>query len=162
MSVTVQRDTTNPVVTYTGNAGSYTVDQTIDIHCAASDPSPGSGLESTTCEDISGPAWSFTLGSHTFSATAQDVAGNVGTKSTTFTIGVTFDSLDELVSRFSTNAGIATCSDRKLDRRQRRRRTRTRARNQLGAFANQVNAQTGKALTEEQAQLLIALADTLR
>jgi hypothetical protein len=161
VSVTVQRDTTKPVVTYTGNAGAYTVDQTIDIHCAASDPSPGSGLESTTCEDISGPAWSFTLGSHTFSASAQDVAGNVGTKSTTFTIGVTFSSLEALVSRFSTSLDVATGLNDKLIAASKAKSANTRG-NQLNAFANQVNAQTGKALTEEQAQLLLALAATLQ
>ena len=34
--------------------------------------------------------------------------------------------------------------------------------NVLDAFANQVRAQTGKALTAEQAQLLLELANTLR
>ena len=92
MTVTVKRDATKPVVTYTGNAGAYTVDQTIDIHCAASDPSPGSGVESTTCESISGPAWSSARQPHVQRVRA-DVAGNVGTKATTFTIGVALSSL---------------------------------------------------------------------
>jgi hypothetical protein len=34
--------------------------------------------------------------------------------------------------------------------------------NLLDAFGNQVRAQTGKALTAQQAQILLAYADTLR
>ena len=43
-------DKTPPVVTYTGNLGTYTVDQTVDITCTATDNL--SGVESTTCADI--------------------------------------------------------------------------------------------------------------
>ena len=55
---------------------------------------------------MSGPAYSFGLGSHTFSATATDVAGNTGSGQTTFTVVVTFDSLANLVDRFSTNDDV--------------------------------------------------------
>ena len=89
----VQHDATPPLVTYSGDAGTYTVDEDVSITCSASDPEPGSGLDSSTCEDVSGPAYSFGLGSHTFSASATDVAGNTGTGRTTFTVVVTFDSL---------------------------------------------------------------------
>ncbi len=47
-SATVQIDTQAPVVTYSGNAGAYTVDQTVNITCSAADPTPGSGLASDT------------------------------------------------------------------------------------------------------------------
>ncbi len=50
-------DTIAPVVTYTGNAGTYTVDQAVSITCAATDI--GSGVASTTCQNVSGPAYSF-------------------------------------------------------------------------------------------------------
>jgi CSLREA domain-containing protein len=83
-SVTVQIDKTLPTVTYTGNAGIYTVGQTVNITCSAADNL--SGVDSSTCADISGPASSFGLGSHTISATATDLAGNVGSGSTTFTV----------------------------------------------------------------------------
>jgi len=80
-------DKTPPVVTYTGNLGTYTVDQTVDITCTATDNL--SGVESTTCADITGPAASFPLGPNTFSATATDKAGNTGTGSTSFTVQAT-------------------------------------------------------------------------
>lgn len=157
----LERDTTPPVVTYTGNAGSYTVDQTISIHCAASDPSPGSGVASTSCADIDGPAYSFGLGSHMYSATAQDEAGNVGSGSTTFTVEVTYPSLETLVSRFSTDADVASGLNDKLSAASQARTTGARD-NQLDAFENQLSAQTGKALTAEQAAILVTLERALR
>jgi hypothetical protein len=83
-SVTVKIDKTLPTVTYAGNAGVYTPDQTVNITCSATDNR--SGVGSTTCADISGLASSFGPGTHTFSATATDLAGNVGSGSTTFTV----------------------------------------------------------------------------
>lgn len=129
----LERDTTPPVVTYTGNAGRYTVDQTISIHCAASDPSPGSGVASRTCADVDGPTYSFGLGSHTYSATAQDVAGNVGSGSTTFAVAVTYPSLERLVSRFSTSADVASGLNDKLIAASQAKTTTARD-NQLYAF----------------------------
>jgi GH35 family endo-1,4-beta-xylanase len=157
----LEADTTPPVVTYTGNAGSYTVDQTVAIHCAASDPSPGSGVASTTCADVNGPAYSFGLGSHTYSATAEDVAGNVGSGSTTFTVNVTYASLETLVSRFSTSVDVAAGLNDKLIAASQAKTTLARDK-QLDAFEGQLSAQTGKALTAGQAQILLTLERALR
>ncbi len=161
ISETIKRDATPPEVTYTGNAGSYTVDQTVSIQCTASDPEPGSGVDSTTCEDVSGPAYAFGLGNHTFSASATDVAGNDGFGSTTFTVTVTFDSLANLVTRFSTDDSVTTGLTDKLAAAAAAKNAKART-NQLNAFENLVKAQTGKALTAEQAALLISLAEALK
>lgn len=83
-SVTVKIDKTPPAVTYTGNAGTYTLDQTINISCSAADNL--SGVASNNCVDINAPASSFDIGTYTFSASATDNAGNTGTGSTTFTV----------------------------------------------------------------------------
>jgi hypothetical protein len=160
VSETVKRDATAPVVSYTGNAGSYTVEQTVSIQCSASDPSPGSGLASDTCADVSAPAYTFSLGSHTLSASAEDVAGNVGSGSTTFTVAVTFDSLKLLVAEFSTNPDVTSGLNDKLTAAAKAKTASTRS-NQLTAFTNQVKAQTGKALTAYQAQILLELAQAL-
>jgi FecR protein len=77
-------DETPPAVTYTGNAGTYTTNQTIAITCTASDAL--SGIASTTCANIDGLASSFGVGTHTYSATATDKAGNTGSGSTMFTV----------------------------------------------------------------------------
>lgn len=97
-SVTVKRDATPPTVAYSGNAGTYDVDQTVDITCAATDGS--SGVASTTCADITGSAASFAVGPNTFSATATDKAGNVGSGSTAFTLVVTPRGMAALTTRY--------------------------------------------------------------
>ncbi|HEY7726556.1 MAG TPA: hypothetical protein VH880_14570 [Anaeromyxobacteraceae bacterium] len=110
----VRIDRTPPLVTWSGNAGSYTVDQGVAITCAASDAL--SGVASTTCADVAGPAWSFGLGPHTFSASATDLAGNLGSAATTFTVEVTFGSLCNLTRTFSARPHLADKLCRLLDR----------------------------------------------
>ena len=122
--VHIKRDATPPAVAYSGNAGAYTVDQAVNITCSATDAL--SGIASSTCQDITGPAYGFSLGSHTISATANDNAGNAGNGSATFTVSVTPRSLCDLtqqliqtsprylgsarVGRFEANAlGAAAC-----------------------------------------------------
>jgi hypothetical protein len=101
----VRIDKTQPTITYTGNTGIYTVDQTVAITCTALDPgnangTPGSGLASSTCANANAPAYSFGLGSHTLSASATDIAGNIGSGATSFTIQVTYTSLCSLTTQF--------------------------------------------------------------
>ena len=101
----VRIDKTLPTVAYAGNAGTYTVDQTVAITCTAIDPAnangtPGSGLASSTCANATGPAYSFPLGPNSLSASATDIAGNVGNGSTTFTVKVTSSSLCNLTKQF--------------------------------------------------------------
>lgn len=151
-------DTVAPVVTYTGNAGVYSLLDTVNIHCVASDT--GSGIASTTCTDITGPAYNFAIGVNSFSATATDNAGNSGAGSTSFTVGVTFADLEALVSQFSTNAGVANGLNAKLNAASHAPNANARS-GQLGAFQNQVNAQTGKALTAAQAAILLRLVQAL-
>jgi probable HAF family extracellular repeat protein len=100
-SQTIRIDSTPPVVTYSGNAGTYSVDQTVNITCTASDNL--SGVASSTCEPITGPAYTFTIGVNTFSATATDVAGNVGSAMTSFTVKVTYIGLCNLTKQFVAN-----------------------------------------------------------
>jgi hypothetical protein len=91
-------DKTAPAVTYSGNAGTYTVDQTVSITCAATDGL--SGIKSTTCQNVTGPASSFALGANTFSATATDRAGNVGAGSVTFTVVANPAGVSKLTTQF--------------------------------------------------------------
>ena len=62
----------------------------------ASDGVGGSGIASSTCADIVGPATGFGVGSHTFSATATDNVGLTGAASTTIDVTVTPTSLGDL------------------------------------------------------------------
>jgi hypothetical protein len=161
-------DGTPPVVTYTGNAGSYTVDQQVNITCSRADPKladgeSGSGVFADTCQNIVGPAYSFKLGSNPFSASATDVAGNVGTASTSFTVQVTSDSLCNLVQRFVTQSGVATalCSQLSAASAAAARGDVTTKSNILSAFVSTVAAQSGQAMTTDQAAILTRLAQAL-
>ena len=100
--------------------------------------------------ETAGPAWSFALGVNTITATATDTAGNVAVASTTFTVTVSLASLQSLVNTFSTDGGVANGLNAKLEAAAKAKNANARA-GQLGAFENQVNAQTGKALTPQQA-----------
>ncbi len=158
---TVNVDKTAPVVSYSGNAGTYSVDQSVAISCSASDAL--SGVASSSCAGVSGPAWSFGPGSHTFSASATDNAGNTGSGSTSFTVTVDATSLCALVQQFSTKAGIANSLCAKLNAAAAaaaRGQANAKA-NIIGAFDNEVAAQSGKALTAAQATLLTQLAAAL-
>jgi hypothetical protein len=161
-SVTVKIDKTPPTVTYSGNAGVYTVDQTVNITCSASDNL--SGVNSTTCADISGPAYSFGLGTHTFSATATDKAGNVGSGSTTFTVQVTYASLCALTQQFVTpnpDLGQSLCAKLSAAAAAAARGDLKAKRALLKAYRNEVRAQIGKALTAGEAAILIQLSQHL-
>lgn len=94
----IRRDATVPTVTYAGNAGTYTVADTVAITCTAADEL--SGVASTTCADVTRPAYAFGPGTSSLSASATDVAGNVGTGSTSFTVTVTALDLCTLTKQF--------------------------------------------------------------
>lgn len=151
-------DKTPPKVAYSGNEGLYTVDQTVAISCAAFDAL--SGVATTTCSGINGPAWSFGLGTTTRSASATDRAGNSSNATTSFTVSVSCTSLKALVSRFSSDASVTSGLNAKLDAVCSAPNASARA-GKLGAFDNQLSAQTGKALTAVQADVLRRLAESL-
>ncbi|GMV07357.1 MAG: hypothetical protein AMXMBFR53_36320 [Gemmatimonadota bacterium] len=147
-SVTVKRDATNPGIVFTGNAGTYTVDQSVAIACGASDAM--SQLASSSCPGASGDAYTFGVGTHALNATATDNAGNSFAASTSFTVSVTGDSLCSLVQRWVSNRGVANSMCQQL---------RARA---YGAFVNHVQAQGGKKfLAADKAAILIDLASRL-
>lgn len=154
----IRIDRAAPTVTYSGNAGSYTVDQQVSIVCTPADAL--SGLASSTCTNITGPAYTFGLGSHTLTATASDNAGNQGSATTTFNVQVSSVSLCNLVTQFSTSTDVAAGLCDKLTAASQaaaRGQSKTNS-NILRAFDQQVSAQTGKALTSEQAAVLNDLA----
>lgn len=101
-TLTVQIDETAPTVSYDGNAGTYTVDQQVSITCGATDAL--SGVAASTCTDVTGPAYSFALGSNTFSATATDNAGNTGSGQGSFTVVANPAGIAALTARFVTSS----------------------------------------------------------
>lgn len=94
-------DTAQPVVSYGSHQLVYTVDQNINIPCSVSDPPPSSGIATSSCAAIAGPAYTFHLGLNNFTASATDKAGNTGTASISFTVTVTPGSLCSLTKQFA-------------------------------------------------------------
>jgi hypothetical protein len=155
-------DKTAPTISFSGNTGSYDVDQTVAITCSATDTL--SGVADTSCPDVVNmPAWQLGLGSHGYDANATDNAGNSGTASTAFVVTVDYDSLCALTSSFSTSTDVTQGLCDKLAAAKAaaaRGQAKTKS-NILGAFDKQVDAQSGKALTAQQAALLKSLAASL-
>ena len=145
-TVSVKRDTTDPIVAYAGNQPSYALTDTVAITCSASDAL--SGLASNTCAPINGPATSF-LGLNTFSATAVDNAGNGATATISFTVAATVASLCDLVEQYVDHHGVAHSLCVKLEH------------GNIEPFIHEVNAQRGKRLSDAEADLLILLARRL-
>jgi hypothetical protein len=160
-SVTVTRDATLPVVAYAGNAGTYSIDQTVALTCSATDA--GSGIVSTTCRNISAPAYTFGVGSHTFSASARDAAGNVGSASTSFSIRVSASGLCTLTTRLVSKASVASslCAKLRAAEACLRRGNQTAKDGQIGAYIHELDAQAGKVLSRKDAALLISFARLL-
>jgi len=73
---------------------------------------------------------------------------------------VNYASLKEVVSSFSSKPGVANALNAKIDAAAAASDPNTRD-NILNAFINEVNAQTGKAFTQAEADLLIILAQAL-
>lgn len=154
-------DKTAPVVTYGGNAGSYTVDQSVSITCTPSDAL--SGVASSTCAPVTGPAYSFTVGANSFTASATDRAGNTGTGTTSFKVAATFDTLCALTQHFTTDPNRANSLCSKLTNAQAQATAgNTNAKNNiLGAYKNELAAQSGKTFTPAQVVILTRWASSL-
>jgi hypothetical protein len=154
-------DLTKPVVTYSGNATSYTVDQTVSITCSATDPvsnGAASGVASTTCHDVHGPAYGFGLGSHAYSAQATDNAGNVGSGSTAFVVRVTFDSLCNLTQQLVPAAGHPQAMCAVLQAASHATASKAKL---ITVYQHLVDAQVGHTITSAQAKILDTLASAL-
>jgi probable HAF family extracellular repeat protein len=156
-TVEVKRDVTAPTIAYASHPGSFTVDQSVAIECAAADAT--SGVASDTCADIEGDAYSFGLGRHEFSGVAVDRAGNGATAYTGFTVIVTFPSLAILTSRFVSDAKLAQAMAMTLEKAARL--TGKQANALLGAYEVVVRSQIGKTISAEHATVLIELARAL-
>jgi 2',3'-cyclic-nucleotide 2'-phosphodiesterase / 3'-nucleotidase / 5'-nucleotidase len=109
--------------------------------------------------------YTLAIGSHDFKVTATDFYGNASTQIVTFNITVTVQSLQASVNRFYAEGKISSKDVYKglmdkLNAAAKAKNTVTRN-NNLTAFINMVNAQKGKAITTDAANLLIADAQWL-
>ncbi len=156
-SLSVKIDTTPPTITYSGNLGTYHILDTVNVTCTATDTL--SGVLSTTCADINGPAYNFDPGTNTFSATAIDYADNVGSGSTNFELVVTYSDLCTLSKRFVTNAGVARsnamCAQLFAARTADAHNNTTAKTNAINAYLNEVNAAVNGGYLEPNAAAIL-------
>jgi hypothetical protein len=157
----VKIDKTAPAISFTGNLNAYTIDQNINISCSVVDVL--SGLHSTNCHNIVGPASGFAIGNNSYTFTATDNVGNVSTSTISFTISVNPESLGNLTQQYFTDASVAASLTSKLNAIQASiSKGNTNAKSgQVGAFINQIESKIGKSITYEQAQILIQLVKKL-
>ena len=103
----------------------------------------------------------MTLGSHTLEVTALDRAGNTATKTVSFRVTATIDSLIAAVNTFAAQgtivSNIAQSLISKLEdaRRALDRGNVTAARGKLNEFIDQVTAQQEKSIATSAAQVLL-------
>jgi hypothetical protein len=162
---TVKIDTHAPGITFFG-VRNYTVDETVSITCTAADPTPGSGVASSSCTGflISHPAYSFPLGFNVVpERTASDFAGWLAGSQTGFTVTVTYASLCNLTRQFSSSVKVTDLLCKALDaaaKAQAKGDMKAKAK-ALNDYRNEVAKQSGKALTSQEAATLTRLSQAL-
>jgi hypothetical protein len=104
----------------------------------------------------------MSLGSHTLTASATDIAGNSSQRTVTFRVIATIDSLIATVNFLAAQGGIdAQTSNGLLAKLNEAKAALAEGRlavvrNKLSDFVSQVNAQTGRGVTADAAALLLA------
>ncbi|QNF28726.1 family 43 glycosylhydrolase [Metabacillus elymi] len=155
-------DTTAPVIKFNGHQDSYTIDSSIKISCKIDDEL--SGVASKECSSVEGPAYSFEVGVNKVTASATDKAGNKTDVEIQFTVTVDFDSLSRLTEAFVTKQGVVDSLTKKLQaaKASAAKGNKEAFAGQLNAYKNQLNAQSGKVITEQDSHLLVSFADLLK
>ena len=148
-------------MTFTGSTGPFSLLDTVAITCTTADSL--SGIASDTCTDFAGPAYAF-LGGRSYTATATDNAGNVGSASVLFTVNATADDLCSLVKRWVASAGIANslCVKVAASDRAFTRSNLTAGNNDLDAFIEEVKAQSAKEIAPANAETLAEIAAAMK
>jgi fibronectin type 3 domain-containing protein/lysophospholipase L1-like esterase len=165
-SIAINIDQTAPEINFSVADGAvYGVDQQISITCEATDPL--SGVASSTCEEISIPAYELGLGSHTFKAEAADHAGNSSSHTVRVIVTVDYDSLGSLTEQFLPEEGgesnmlNSLLAKLQLAKAAEEKGNKNARNGQLGAYINEVEAKSNKEFTEKQVKVLIQLAESL-
>lgn len=169
-TATIKVDKTPPVVNVSTDQLEYTRVQPFVVHYTCTDPQPGSGIANCTAtfnnqsvqDGQTMDLFWLDLGLYSVNARGEDNAGWVTTKSASFQLIATIESLQATVDRlckenYITNKGVCNSLRQKLDAAlaARNRGQTNAAVNILQALQNEVNAQTGKAIKPEAARMLL-------
>jgi hypothetical protein len=167
-SLEFKLDQTAPQATIAGNAA-YTIDQTVIITCSALDTV--SGVTYSTCDTplVNVKAYTLGPGVHSVTAEAEDAAGNRGSVVHSYSVVATFDSLSALAGSFAADTAAAGWQGIEASLQEKLAEAKAlaaegkglEARNKVQAFMNEVNAQSGKKLSSEQASVLTRWAQWL-
>jgi hypothetical protein len=167
-------DTTPPEITASPDGTTFDTDDLSAIHFSATDA--GSGLDHVTATFDGAPAtdgqtldmFFLAPGAHTVSVTAVDHLGNTSHKTAVFRVEATAASLISNVDRafglgLITKAGILNSLRTKLEQAQAKHEAGRHAveASILNAFANELAAQSGKAVDAATAARFIAFARDL-
>ncbi|ACT02807.1 Ig-like domain-containing protein [Paenibacillus sp. JDR-2] len=156
-TISFKLDTSGPETSITGlEEKAYANSETVNLSWAVSDTVSGVDEGKTTAQ-LDGqtvqqgaaiPLYTLAAGSHTFTVSVTDLAGNTRESKVTFTAYADISSLKELVAQFYElnwidNQGIANSLTKKLEN------------GSLDAFINHVEAQSGKHIQAEAAAYLL-------
>lgn len=152
---TFRIDTSAPSVTLVGAKPAYKVDETVDVTATATDTLSGVASISSILK----PACLYNLGDNSESIIARDQVGNEARVEVKFTVTVDFASLKNLLKNLDAAASQANVVDSLIKLLDAASLADAKGRpEKLKAFTEAVSAQRGKALTNEQADLLNRLA----
>jgi len=157
-------DTTAPILNFTAPSLDKVIGDSVDLTSQISITDNLSGVDqSKTTVQIDGqnlsgssiPLYQLPLGNHALSVTASDMAGNKSTKTVSFQTTTSINDIKSLVTRFTKsgwidNSGISNSLQVKLNERQ------------LKSFINEVQAQMGKHINKDAANILLRDANSLR
>ncbi|WP_206099013.1 sugar-binding protein [Paenibacillus nanensis] len=149
----VRIDRTPPSIVFEG-ARAYAIDEFVVVTCAAADNV--SGVVNGPCEGplVGAPAVELGVGTHELIVSAEDAAGNIVTATATYEVEAPDTALlVRLIEAYVSGNGEQGIENSLITKAEH---------GNFNAFANQVAALTGKRLTEEQAALLLAVAELLR
>jgi len=166
-------DVTPPEITINEPmAKDYLHSETITLDFSAEDPSPPVSITATLDGEpvMNGDEielYTLALGSHIFQVTAVDSFGNSDTKPVEFDVIATVGSLQDLVNMFfesgyfNSPKGMLTSLIRKLYAAEKYidAGQTDDAKDVLGSFINQLEAQSGKHVSDYAANILIADAE---
>jgi hypothetical protein len=163
-------DKTPATITFVGNQQTYGILEKVQINCSATDAL--SGVLSSTCKDVQGPAYQFSPSGNMVSATASDFAGNVTTASTSFALRVTYDDLCMLGQQFIATSmhtpahanvlGNSLCAHLSSAKAAELRGQLQVKQRSIDAYVHQVMGVSGVILSVNQAGILTTLARALQ
>lgn len=168
MVVVTVRDTTPPMIAASANMTVPATSPAAVVNYLTPTVTDNVGVAGVVCTPTAGST--FPIGTTTVTCIATDTSGNTATASfQVVVLGAAAQTamLINLVQSYNLNQGIANSLIAKLQGVQNALRTVrpnsvTTACNQLSAFINEAQAQSGKAITATQASELIAAANRIK